>query len=188
VEGNERADAEVKGAVEEGSSEAWLLPPLLRDGELPISIAAAGGAVKKDMRARWKAIWVTSPRHARLSKIDAKLPSHAFLHATDDLTRAQASILMQLHTGHAPLNGFLGKVSSPQCPACQRAEETVHHYLFDCPMHAHARHGLVRMLGRLSKSLRHLLRKWHAFRPLLKYVGETGRFRSTYGDLPMKTI
>src|SRR6266481_2973438 len=108
------------------------------------------------------------------------------MHATDSLTRAQVSILMQLQMGHAPLNGFLqriGKVSSLLCPACSKAEETVHHFLFDCPTHAHARHSLARKLGRLSKSLQHLLGNWRSFKTVLKYVRETGRFRETYGDL-----
>ena len=93
---------------------------------------------------------------------------------------------MQLHTGHIPLNRFLhriGKTDSPTCPACQTADETVPHYLLDCPGYAHERHGLAQAVGRNSKSLQHLLGNWRTFKALLIYVGVTGRFKDTYGDL-----
>ena len=76
------------------------------------------------------------PPKGQMDKIDNKLPSHSFLVATSHLSRAQASILMQLHTGHIPLNYFLhkiNKVESPICPLCRTADETIHHYLLDCP-------------------------------------------------------
>ena len=70
-----------------------------------------------------------------MDKIDDKLPSHSFLAETSHMSRAQVSILMQLHTGHISLNYFLHKISkveSPVCPACQLNDKTVHHYLFEC--------------------------------------------------------
>ena len=126
------------------------------------------------------------PEQKWIAKINPKLPSYSFICTTDSLTRAQVSILMQLWMGHAPLNRFLqciGKVSPLLCPACSKDEETVHHFLFDCPTHTHARHSLAKKLGHLSKSLRHLLSNWRSFKTVLKYVGETGQFRETYGDL-----
>ena len=76
-----------------------------------------------------------------MDKINAKLPSHSFLAATNHLSRAEMSVLMQLRTGHIPLNAFLrriGRADSPTCPACQHTNEMIHHYLFDCLGHAHA--------------------------------------------------
>ena len=121
-----------------------------------------------------------------MDRIDDKLPSHSFLMATNHLSRAQASILMQLCTGHIPLNRFLhriGKTDSPTCPTCRAADETVPHYLLDCLGYAHERHGLAQAVGRNSKSLQHLLGNWRAYKALLIYVGTTGRFKDTYGDL-----
>ena len=187
--GNERADAEAKKAVEEGSSPDVTLPVETREDELPVSLAAAVAAFRDELHVQWRELWARSPQWRKLAKIDAKLPSPAFLWATDDLTRAQVSVLMQLRTGHAPLNTFLhqiGKVDSPCCPACLGADETVHHFLFDCPAHAHAQHALARKLGRLSKSVHHLLGNWRAFQTTLKFVGETGRLQTSHGDLPMK--
>ena len=60
---------------------------------------------------------------------------------------------------------------------CRRREETVHHFLFDCPAHEHARFKLGCKLGRLSKSLWYILGSQKAFKLLIHYVNETGRFR-----------
>ena len=136
-------------------------------------------------------IIIQQENERQLDTIRGRVIEQSNLRATDDLTRAQASVLMQLRTGHAPLNAFLhriGKIDSPRCLACLGGDETVHHFLFDCPGHAHARHSLARKLGRLSKSVWHLLGDWRAFRTVLKFVGETRCFKETYGDLPMKPI
>ena len=188
VHSNKRTDEEARKVVSEGSSpEAELLEPL-QECTLPCSLAALGGKFKKMLKHRWKAMWAKSPQKGRMDKIDDKLPSHSFLMATSQLTRAQASILMQLRTGYIPLNYFLhkiGKVDSPTCPTCQTADETVHHYLLDCPGFTHECHSLAQAMGQNSKSMQHLLGNWCAYKALLKYVRTTGRFKDTYGDLPM---
>ena len=180
---------EAKKAVEEGASPGTTLPVETQGGKLLTSLTAAGATFKDALHVQWRTLWAGSPWRRKMENIDAKLPSPAFLQATDDLTRVQTSVLVQLRTGHAPLNAFLhqiGKVDSPCCPACLGANEMVHHFLFDCPPHVHAQHALVRKLGRLSKSVRHLLGNWRAFQTTLKYVGETGCFRTSHGDHPMK--
>jgi len=186
IQGNELADKEAKMAVSCGSSHVADLPQFLQGRELPHSLTAVAGAFKQELHSRWRVLWASSPRRPHLAKIDAKLPSHAYIMATDDLTRAQASVLTQLRTRHVPLNQFLhriGKSDSPTCPACISAEETVHHYIFDCPAHAHARHGLACKLGRQSKSVQHILGDKWVFKPLMAFVWGTERFKEAYGDL-----
>ena len=139
--GNKRADAEAKKAVEEGSSLGVMLPVETQEDKLPVSLAAAAAAFRDKLHAQWRELWAGSPWRQKMAKINTKLPSPAFLQATDDLTRVQASVLMQLRTGHAPLNTFLhwiGRVDSPLCLACLSTNETIHHFLFNCPAHAHA--------------------------------------------------
>ena len=130
----------------EGSSPEDELPEVLQGCALPSSLTALGGVFKETLRARWKSIWAKSPRKGRMDKVNDKLPSHSFLTATGHLSRAQASVLMQLRMGHVPLNYFLHKINkaeSPVCPTCQLADETVHHYLFDCPGFIYERHSLA---------------------------------------------
>ena len=189
--GNEQADEESKKAVEEGSSPGIMLPVKTREDKLPVSLAVAVAAFRDKLHAQWRELWARSPQQWKMAKIDAKLPSPAFLQATDNLTRVQVSVLMQLRTGHAPLNAFLhriGRVDSLLCLACLSTDETIHHFLFDCPAHMHARHSLARKLGRLSKSVRHLLGNWWAFQTMLRYMGEMGHFQTSHGDLPMKPM
>src|SRR6266481_10023693 len=118
VLGNERADSEAKRAISNGSSPCVDLPCKLQDDELPFSLTMVIGVFKKELRACWKNVWMSSPCQTCLAKIDTKLPSHSYLKATDHLTRAQASVLMQLQMGHIPLNAFLnciGKADSLHC-------------------------------------------------------------------------
>ncbi|KAF8592098.1 hypothetical protein K439DRAFT_1325598 [Ramaria rubella] len=52
------------------------------------------------------------------------------------LSRSQASLLIQLCTGHVTLNKHLatiGAIESPTCPSCKWQDESVHHYLLQCP-------------------------------------------------------
>ena len=103
-----------------------------------------------------------------------------FLKLMKDISKAQASILFQLHSKHVPLHRYLyriGKADSPLCMLCRHGEETVHHYLFDFPTHEHARFALQHKLGQLSKSLRHVLGSRKALQPVLHYLNETGQFR-----------
>ena len=136
VAGNEWADTEAKKAVEKGSSPGAMLPVETQGDKLPTSLTAAGATFKDALCVQWRTLWAGSPPQRKMAKIDAKLPSPAFLWATDNLTRVQMSILVQLRTGHALLNAFLhriGKVNSPHCPACLGANKMVHRFLFDCP-------------------------------------------------------
>ena len=154
----------------------------------PYSLTTLGGSFQVDLQERWKSLWAKSPQRGHMDKIDAKLPLHSFLAATNHLSRAETSVLMQLRMGHIPLNAFLhriGRADSPGCPTCQHTNKMIHHYLFDCPGHVQARHSLVRALGWNSKSIRHLLGNWQSYKSVLKYVHMTGRFKSIYGDLPM---
>src|SRR6266481_4376798 len=185
VEGNERADVEAKEATEDGSSLEPLLPPLLQEGPLPTSITAAGQTFRGELSARWRAIWGQSPHFVHASKVDPKLPAKSFLSLVNGISRAQASIIFQLRSRHALLQKYLHRISKaelPTCPLCELNEETVHHYLFDCPAHSHARFSLAWTLGRKSKSLSYVLSHKKATKPLLKFIQETGRFRTPAGQ------
>jgi exonuclease III len=66
--------------------------------------------------------------------VDAALPGKHTRLLYDGLSRREASVLAQLRTGMARLNGYLFRISiaaSQQC-ACGQAIETVEHFLFRC--------------------------------------------------------
>jgi len=77
-----------------------------------------------------------SPQWRKLRHIDPTMPSKRYRMMADSLLHKQASLLIQLRTGHAPLNKHLFNIKSadsPICPACKDTHKTVHHFLLLCP-------------------------------------------------------
>jgi hypothetical protein len=71
-------------------------------------------------------------RHVK--RVDAALPGKHTRQLYDRLPRKEASVLAQLRTGMARLNGYLYRIKvaeTDQC-ACRQARETVEHFLFRC--------------------------------------------------------
>jgi len=109
------------------------------------------------------------------------MPSNGFRKLTEGLSRAQTSILVQLRTGHIALNAYLHRITkadSPTCPSCNQDDETVHHFLFDCPTWRHERWQLSQALGWDSKLVTCVLNSLKGVKAVLKYVGRTGRLKS----------
>ncbi|KAF9546884.1 hypothetical protein CPC08DRAFT_648911 [Agrocybe pediades] len=77
------------------------------------------------------------------------------------MTRRQASILVQLRTGHLPLNDYLYKWKlspSHTCPACTtNRDETMDHILTECPAYMKQRTSLRRTIKGRSLSKYHTL-------------------------------
>src|SRR5882724_9050636 len=105
--------------------------------------------------------------------------------ATQDLPRDQVSLLVQLRTGHIPLQKYLhriGKVDSPKCLACQTQDEMVQHYLLNCPAYRTQRGHLERAMQRAAWSIKVLLVNPKAFPHLLQYMNATRHFRHKFKD------
>ena len=86
-------------------------------------------------KAEQKAEKSLPERVGKYSKeIDIALPGKHTQILYDSLNRREASVLAQLRTGMARLNGYLcriGKAESDQCE-CGQAKETIKHFLFRC--------------------------------------------------------
>ena len=181
VAGNKRADLEAKDAAAGSSSMDRELPPLLRSSPLPCSIMAAKQHFRTSLMLDWKSRWSESPHFQHTAKIDSRLPDTSFLQLTKEISKSQASVLFQLRSEHIPLRKYLFRISktdSPVCALCWRGDETVHHFLFDCPAHHHTRFDLGHALGCHSKSLCNLLGNKKALKPLIHFVNDTGHFCS----------
>ena len=72
---------------------------------------------------------------------------------------------------------------SPICPACEDAHETIHHFLLSCPVYERHHRDLFFKLRRGSRSLATLLSNPKAIKHTFKFIGKTGRFKLTHGDL-----
>ena len=127
-----------------------------------------------------------SSQWRKLHHINPSMPSKHYRMIADSFPRKNTSHLIQLHTGHAPLNQHLFNMKladTPICPVCQDVHETVHHYLMSCPIYEQHRQHLFYTLNRGSKSLTTLLSHPKAIEHLFKYISKTSRFKSTLGDL-----
>ena len=187
IHGNDRADEAAKAAASGLSSEPRDLPTFLRRKPLPVSVSATRQRLKKAIKARWQTEWKASKRHANSNKIDTSLPSDNFLHIINQLRRNQASLLVQLRTGHIPLNTVLHrmrKIDTPDCPHCKNGiRETVLHFLLTCPHYANARRLLQSKLRREASSIPFLLGTRKGIPHLLRYVSNSNRLKTIFGEV-----
>ena len=92
-------------------------------------------------------------------QVDSALPGPHTKMLYDSLDREKASILAQLRTGHARLNGYLhriGKTDSDLCE-CGVERETVPHFLLRCTRWNEQRRALTEAVGPSLGSLSQML-------------------------------
>ena len=137
--------------------------------------------------------WSESKRKAKFeANIDNSYPFDKFRQISSKLTRAKASILIQIRTGHVPLNAYLfrfKKHHTSRCNACylttrRHRDKTVKHFLFECPEYKWERADMDRTLGHNSRDLQILLSEEKNVKALLKYIGKTKRLKITQGEVP----
>jgi len=184
IEGNELVDGEAKWAAAGKSSAVERIPKELR-GRLPRSAAAAKQAYKERIDEYTKAAWSASTRYDKLAMRDLRAGRSLrfFQKAAANLSRRHFSILVQLRSGHIGLNSFLhriGKADSDQCPHCEDKEETVRHFLIECPKYADAR-ARMQKNPRTAHCMVDLLTNPVSFKKVVGYVDATGRLKATYG-------
>ncbi|KZV70474.1 hypothetical protein PENSPDRAFT_561026, partial [Peniophora sp. CONT] len=94
------------------------------------------------------------------------------------LTRKDSTVLFQLRSGHAPLNAHLHRmkcVEAPTCDRCWADDETVTHFVYECPAWTRERRGMKAAAGKAWRSPAYLFGKDKGIKALLAYVRETGR-------------
>jgi len=147
VKGNEHADKLAKEAAEENASPQEQLPPMLRR-TLPASASVVKQEHLAHLKRKWKSTWHKSPRHQRFMQIDNTFPFSKFRRQQDELAQDQASLLIQVRSGHIPLNSYLyriGKSEMKQCRKCNAEPgevtptEMVNHFIFECDVYSKER-------------------------------------------------
>ncbi|KAF4618845.1 hypothetical protein D9613_009693 [Agrocybe pediades] len=190
--GNDKADKEAKKAARGESSPLRDLPPLLRTS-LPHSAKALKTNYHNTLKQEAEQRWNQSERKEKFDRdVDDKYPYDEFRKQQTKLNRAKASILMQVRTGHLPLNAYLhrfGQHYTSRCNACYRTtrrhkEETLKHYLFECPEYRWERADMDKKMGRNSRNLKALLGCNKTVKVLMEYIEKTGRLRIKQGDVP----
>ena len=123
----------------------------------------------------------------RISRIDPTMPLNGFRKLMVALSRSQASIIMQLWTGHVPLRKHLSCISKADtaiCPHCQQDKESVHHYLFEYAAWRHECWHMGQSLGRKAKSVDCALNTQKGVKEVVRFVGRTARFKRVFGEIP----
>jgi hypothetical protein len=133
-----------------------------------------------------------------LRRIDTALPGKHTRRLYDSFKRKGASILAQLRTGMARLNGYLhriGAAESDQC-ACGQAKETIEHFLFRCIKWTSYRTQMLQQTNTRRGNLSFYLggrapsdtEPWtpniEAVRATVQYAIDTGRFEAETEQLP----
>ena len=168
IEGKELVDTEAKRAAAGDTSPLHTLPAMLRK-PLPISASAARRTLDETNIHAAAAHLAGLKRYPRLRSIDASVPSSQFRKLTANLTRKQASLLVQLRTGHAPLNQHLARMGVAESPTC--------------PAYATQRRLLYAELTRDAYSISRLLAHPKAMGPLFRFIIATRRLATTFDGL-----
>ncbi|KAG2045532.1 hypothetical protein BDR06DRAFT_900569, partial [Suillus hirtellus] len=190
VHGNEEVDkaAKVAGEGRNRNSPRELLPKYLRNNLLPFSLSAIKQAHRERTHTRWTELWSTSPRFQHIHHIDPLAIKRSFIKLTSSFSKRLTGLIIGLRTRHLPLNQHLfrlTKIESPDCPHFPHTEETVPHFLFECPHYLNACQIMSQALGRKSTSLSHILTDSEAITHLVRYVNQTRRLKSTLGEISL---
>jgi hypothetical protein len=113
-----------------------------------------------------------------MRKAGLKLPSKEYLRIINEQPRALTSLIFQLRTGHIPLNKYLyriQKAESPTCPACEAPEESVHHYIKECPKYRYERRKLEAKADG-EDTMAFALSTKEGIKAIGEYIRGTGRF------------
>jgi hypothetical protein len=183
VKGNEEADRLAKQAATGRSSPRDRLPPVIRRS-LPMSTSAIKQEFMRKLKDRWAKEWEVSPRRARVDQFGDKFSFTAFLGRTNSLTRKQSSIIIQICSGHLPLNNYLyriKKLNSNSCTQCSEDQEgppkTVQHFVFDCPAYVAARNELTNKIGFNHLNFKDIMADTNRIKALITFINRTGRLQ-----------
>ena len=134
-----------------------------------------------------------STHSAKFKHIDSSLPSRRFIKliSTIKISRADASKMLQLRTGHIPLNAYLFRFKrkeSAQCPACGAQGRTPQHFLLECPAYAREGRKLGPKKGELERKFAEIVSSERKIVALAHYMKATGRFAEDMKGKDNRTV
>ena len=125
-----------------------------------------------------------------MERTDDAFPFNSYRECQNKLSRAHASLLMQVRSGHLPLNFYLhriGKAETKNCQACQlepgdeTPAETIHHFLYDCAAYTDQRNSFIRSIGAPNIALKDVMLQTKRMKALAQYITRTKRSRTQSG-------
>ncbi|KAG2007055.1 FMN adenylyltransferase [Coprinopsis cinerea AmutBmut pab1-1] len=156
-----------------------MLRGIEKNGELPTSAGAAKAEAKAKARKEWGEEWERSKRRNRMKEIGELDELLKFGIRTKKLKRHEISAVVQIRTGHIPLNQYLhriGKAETATC-SCGRGAETPKHYVMECPNYRHERHDMRLELRHKARDWKYICGTEKGMKELAKYIGRTERLK-----------
>ncbi|KAJ1301817.1 hypothetical protein OPQ81_009045 [Rhizoctonia solani] len=178
VPGNEAADEEAARAAAGATYPPHLIPPFLADYRPALNPTTRKQAIKAENRRLTNTHWSASAAGIKHSTRYPNLSPRHFLGHARNLSRARATLLLRLTTGHVQLRQHLHRLQltdSPDCEHCNKAE-SVEHFLTECTRYAEQRQEHLAPLGTDSRRPAFLLHAAAALEPLFGFIRATGRF------------
>ena len=121
IPGNERADyLAKKGAAK-------------TQQDKPVSQATVKQIIKSNNKIEWYNKWAQNDKGRVMYH---HIPKPNKIDPINSLERKDQVVIFRLRTNHIQLNAHLNRIlkdHQPACPLCGYREETVHHFLFECP-------------------------------------------------------
>ena len=120
-----------------------------------------------------------------MDRIDITFPFNGFRKRLEKLSRGHASLMIQIRSGHLPLNAYLyriGKAASSHCQRCEEGPErelvveSVGHFLYDCAAYSSQRRALFRAVGARNTELRNIMAEEKRMKALAIYTITTRCF------------
>ena len=121
IPGNERADTLAKKGTTQNQPEK------------PISQSTAKQIIKSNSRIEWHNLWAQGDKGRVMFQY---VPKPNRKDPINFLKRKDQVVIFRLRTNHIQLNAHLSRITkdhNPTCTLCGYKEETVHHFLFECP-------------------------------------------------------
>ena len=121
-----------------------------------------------------------------MAQFDDKFPFNEFRKRSYFLTRNQASIMIQIRSGHIPLNNYLHKIRKSDteiCLACSdqenglRCRETINHVIFECPAYDRERDTMIAKIKQQHFNLFDIMSNTDHMKILATFINSTGRLK-----------
>ena len=185
VKGNEAVDQLAKEAAAGRSSPRAKLSQILCS-PLPISALAIKQKYISTLKTNWTQLWRASPQRARTKQLGGVFPFSTLQKQFDNLSRKQASLILQLWCVHFPLNTYLHRIAKFPMDNCQECTddqdistaEMINHFIFACPAHHQARREIIASRGENNFYLPKIMSNTDYIKALTIFINRTGRFKN----------
>jgi hypothetical protein len=113
-----------------------------------------------------------------MEKIDKSYPFTGYRKRQYGLSRRHASLLVQVRSGHLPLNVYLHRINKAdlkRCQACmieqgdETPTETIKHFIYDCEAYTDQRNRFFRTVGNSNVALKDIMLKTKHMKALAQY-------------------